>query len=335
MKVKYLPWQPHCFAFGGLEIQMLSTLNAVQNSGIDAEKMDVWSRDSNFDILHVWGLDHIQEIAVYFAFKSGKKIVITSLFQNFDPLIKKIRHFVSSRIGIARCMIRIAEMAHSIVVVNDIEADIANRYFNIPYSKISYIPNIVNSKYFNYRPPLTHNFRGVSKYVLCTGSICERKNQLNLANACKQINLNLVLIGKVLLGEEEYGNQVKSVLSNMPGSILIDGLEENTDELINAYSNCSIFALPSYFEQGPISAYEALATGCKLLIADRKYAYQEFYKNVKRVNPASVAEITKGLKEILANPERYNQSLSIVDSCKSENVGNSYKKLYEKIIAIN
>lgn len=331
MKVKYLPWQPHCFAFGGLEIQMLSTLNAVQNVGVDAAKMDVWSRDNDFDILHVWGLDHIHEIAVYFASKAGKKIVITSLFQNFDPLVKRLRHFVSSYTGIAKCMTGIAAMADSIVVVNDIEADIAHKYFKIPYSKITYIPNIVDSKYFDKPTGTIKSFRGMHGYVLATGSICVRKNQLNLAKACKKLNLKLILVGNTLLGEEVYGAEVTAVIDEMSGSMIIEGLPPHSEELISAYRNCAVFALPSQFEQGPISAYEALATGCKLLIANKKYSYQEFYQNVKRVDPNSIDSIAAGLKDIINNPEKYEQPLHVMDACKSENVGMQYKALYETL----
>jgi len=331
MKVRYLPWQPHCFAFGGLEIQMLSTLKAVQDSGVDAEKLDVWSRDKNFDILHVWGLDHIHEIAVHFATRSNKKVVITSLFQDFDNLTKRYKHLLSQNFGITKCMIKIADEADSIVVVNDIEAHIATKYFKVPSSKITYIPNIVDSRFFVTPPETSIPFRGISDFVLCTGNICKRKNQLNLVKACINAGLNLVIIGKVLAGEEAYGNEVISLLNSRAGLLHVENLKENSDELISAYHNCMLFALPSVFEQGPISAYEALVCGRKLLIADKRYSYQEFYKNVERVNPESVDSIKDGLIKMVNNPSHYEQSIHLMDPCKAENVGAKYKSLYESL----
>lgn len=332
MKVKYLPWQPHCFAFGGLEVQMLSTLAAVQNCGVEAEKLDVWSRNADFDILHVWGLDHIHEVAVHYGTRSGKKVVITALFQDFGNWERRYKHFFSKYTGIAKCMIKIATEASSIVVVNDIEAAIAEKYFKIPSSKISYIPNIVDEKYF--LTPLANPvpFRGISNYVLCTGNICERKNQLNLVKACKEAGVNLVVIGKVIAGEENYGDKVLSLLNETPGFLHVENLMENSDELIAAYHNCALFALPSKFEQGPISAYEALVCGKSLLIADKKYAYQEFYQNVKRVNPDSVESIKDGIKEILSNPSKYKQLQTTMDACRAQSVGNKYKQLYNNIV---
>lgn len=331
MIVKYLPWQPHCFAFGGLEIQMLSTLKAVQDSGVDADKLDVWSRDKNFDILHVWGLDHIHEIAVHFATRSNKKVIITSLFQNFDNLKKRYKHYFGQNFGITKCMIKIASEADSIVVVNDIEAHVANKYFKVPMDKISYIPNIVSDKFFQLEAVESSSFRGISNYILCTGNICKRKNQLNLVRACKLAGVNLVIIGKLLSGEEAYGNEVISMLNETPGFLYVENLKENSDELLLAYQNCMFFGLPSVFEQGPISAYEALVCGKGLLIADERYSYQEFYQNVRRVNPHSVESIADGIKEMVKNPQKFLQNKSVMNPCRSENVGMQYKTLYEKI----
>src|SRR3569623_2271318 len=56
MRVKFFPWQPHCFAFGGFDMQMLDTLDSIKNVGVDASKLDIWSRDNNFDIIHLWGV---------------------------------------------------------------------------------------------------------------------------------------------------------------------------------------------------------------------------------------------------------------------------------------
>ena len=61
MKVRVLPLQPHCFAFGGFEIQMLSALEAVRACGVDAQPMDIWSRNADFDIFQLQSLENVKE----------------------------------------------------------------------------------------------------------------------------------------------------------------------------------------------------------------------------------------------------------------------------------
>lgn len=331
MKIRYLPNQPHCFAFGGFEVQMLSTLKAVQRLGINAEKLDIWNRDSDFDILHVWGLEAAHEKAIHLALRDKKKVIITALFPDFESQKRKIRHFLSTYFGRAKYMIEIASQVNKIVVVNDVEADIAIKYFKIHHRKIEYIPNIVDESYWesNFEPKLRKGDYP-SNFVLCTGNICVRKNQLNLIKACKQLGLNVVLMGNPLLGEEEYCNEVEKFVDSK-SVVWIKNIKENSEQLIEAYKQCSIFALPSVHEQGPISAYEAILLNCKILLADRKYSYQKFFQNIERVNPFDVSAIAKGLNNIITHPEKYNPVQSFMEPCRSYNVGNQYVNLYNKI----
>src|SRR5207245_1311368 len=79
VRVRVLPLQPHCFAFGGFEVQMLNATDAARACGVDVQPMDIWSRDRDFDVLHVWGLDVAHTPAVYWARQSGKHVVMTAL----------------------------------------------------------------------------------------------------------------------------------------------------------------------------------------------------------------------------------------------------------------
>jgi glycosyltransferase involved in cell wall biosynthesis len=332
MKIVYVPYQPHCFAFGGFEVQMLSTLKSVQLANCDASKIDIWERNSDFDIMHFWGLEYAHEATINFAVKAGKKIVITALFPDFNSLNRRFRHFISTYAGPAKFKIQIAEKVDSIVVVNEVEAHIATKYYKIPASKITYIPNIVHEKYFN-SVIESDDFYGLNNYVLCTGNICPRKNQLNLAKACAAAGAKLVLLGNTMLGENNYATQVKNIIDqNADSMIWIKGVKENTDELLHAYQRCAVFALPSLHEQGPISAYEAVATNCPVILADKPYSYQHFYKNIQRVDPKSITSIASSIKKIITNPVLYKSFSKEIDECKSENVGEKYVQLYNKLM---
>ena len=148
MKVKFVQNQPHCFAYGGFEIQMLSTLKAVQEAGVDADKLDPWSRDSDFDVVHLWGLEINHSKILHFAKKDGKKIIVTALFDSYSTPYKKLRHFVSSTVYKARLLREMACEIDKVVVINELEAIIAHKYFDIPYRKIENIPIIVNDAFF-------------------------------------------------------------------------------------------------------------------------------------------------------------------------------------------
>ena len=136
MKVKYVPFQPHCFAFGGFEIQMLSALEACIKNGVQAEKIDVWSRDNDFDILHCWGLGFHHYENIRWTKHAKKKIVLTALLSYYENFDERIRHLFSTHIKKAQYYIQIANMADAVVVVNELQAEACNKYFKVPNKKI-------------------------------------------------------------------------------------------------------------------------------------------------------------------------------------------------------
>lgn len=333
MKVKYIPFQPHCFAFGGFEIQMLSTLDAVVKSGVDAEKIDVWSRDNNFDILHCWGLGFHHYENIRWARHANKKVVITALLSYYESIIERLRHSVSTHIKKAQYLIQIANMADAVVVLNELQADACQKYFRVPISRIHVIPNVVHRIF--YRDTLrasSVDFNGISNFVITVGSVCERKNQLKLVKACKEIGKRLVIIGKVLDGEGTYGHRIKEEIEGRSDIIWIEGLPPNSKELALAYQASSLVALPSYVEQQPISLLEGVASGKPLLAANRAYARQKFFENAVLVNPDSIQSIADGIQKAFSRPQQFTVPYGVIEECEELKVGLKYRELYKLIL---
>lgn len=327
MKVKYLPHQPHCFAFGGFDLQMLNTLKAVQEVGVDASKLDFWERKSDFEILHVWGLGPHNFSTIEFAKKAGKVVVATVLLPYYDSLRSKVGYYYRFWQSIESK--RVLRKIDRVVVLNNLQFEILRKRFSVPASKMKIIPNIVEEPYF--KTPV-FDFKkkyGIEDYILSTGNICKRKNQYNLALACINLNKNLVIIGNVLDGEEEYGKLIRDLTTKHQNIRWISSLEAGSDELVAGYYHCKAFALPSKSETQPISALEAVAVGKPLLLLDRGYAHQSFYKNAVLSKSPSVEGIIKGLVKVTSisglkkEPEIY--------TCRKEAVGHLYKDLYNNL----
>lgn len=335
MKVKFLPYQPHCFAFGGFEIQTLSTLMAIQEAGVDASPLNVWEKDNDFDILHCWGLEVGNYANLFWAKKSGKKVVVTALFPYYESFKEKFKFALSAVFYKAKLMREMAAMADHVIVVNDIQASICHRYFGVSKEKITVIPNVVKKAFYDIEDKDESFSRkyGITDFILSTGNICRRKNQLNLAKACINSKIKLVLIGKVLDGEADYGHQLESIVRAHDGIMWLPGLEPGSEDLVGAYSACTAFALPSYEEQQPISLLEAAAQRKPLLIADKAYAFQKYYKNAVIVKPGSISSIERGIKEINTHPELYIPPATIVRECTGEQVGKAYANLYHSLLA--
>lgn len=333
MKVKYVPFQPHCFAFGGFDIQILSTMSAVIKSGVHAEKIDIWSRDNDFDILHCWGLGFHHYENIRWAKSAGKKVVLTALLSYYETFNERIRHLFSTYIKKAQYYIQIANMADAVVVVNELQAEACLKYFKVPSSKIHIIPHIVHTKYFENKTDNSFSEKyNVKDYVLTVGNVCSRKNQLNLVKACLKDNIKLVIVGSLLDGEEAYGKQIEIAIDGNPNITWIKGLNANSDELISAYQGSSMVALPSYIEQQPITLLEAVAVQKPLLISDKAFSDQKYYTNAMCVPPHSIGAIADGLQKIRIQPSKYIPSLLTIEECREENAGNKYHQIYTSIL---
>jgi glycosyltransferase involved in cell wall biosynthesis len=328
MRVKYFPYQPHCFAFGGFDMQMLNALEAVRKAGVDASKLDIWSRDNDFEIIHLWGISPHNYQIIDWAKKGGKVIVATVLLPYFASLRLKLSYY--KNYFSQKELIQYFNKIDKIVVVNDLQAEVLTKYYRFPPHNIEIIPNIVEDKYFEIP---TLNFSAtynINNYILCTGNISARKNQYNLAVACLNLNLSLVLIGNILDGETLYGKSLEALIINNSKNIKwIKELPSASEELTAAYYNCLIYALPSHDETQPISALEAVAMRRPLILMDKRYAYQGYYKDAILCKSPSIKDIEIALQQCLFK-ENTNPVNNEIINCRERNVGMKYKAIYEK-----
>jgi glycosyltransferase involved in cell wall biosynthesis len=331
MKVRFFPLQAHCFAFGGFEIQMLSAYDAINefsNNKVTLEKVDVWSKNQNFEIAHFWGLEMANFNNIYWAKKSGKKVVLTALLSYYDKPLSKIKHLISSHIHTAKFQLELLKFVDALVVVNDQQKDIAVSIFKFDKTKIYVIPNIIHDNFIKQTEKTVSN---IQDYVLITGNVCKRKNQLTLAKACVRINKNLIIVGKEMPGEENYAKELQNLVNTSACITWIKGLIENSIELVNLVKNCSICALLSYSETQPISLLEAAICQKPLLISDRSFAKQSFYQNACLVNNSSIESIIKGIELISSDPLTFIPPIHHLIACTQASVGKAYAKLYSEL----
>jgi glycosyltransferase involved in cell wall biosynthesis len=332
MKIKYYPCQPHCFAFGGFDMQMLNALDAVNKTGLDASQLDIWSRDKDFEIIHIWGVGPHNYHIIDWAIKSKKKIIATVLLPYYDTLRLKLSYFRHYNSTWQKQLLSYYGKIDKIVVVNDLQSNVLNKYFKVPTFNIEIIPNIIEDNYF-VKP--SFNFseaHQIKDYILCTGNISSRKNQLNLAYACANLKLNLVLIGNILDGEKAYAQKLEELIQKNTGIKWIKELPKGSEELASAYFYSKIFALPSKDETQPISALEAAAMEKQLILNDRAYARQEYYQGAVLTRTKSVRDIETALKIALKRKPADHKNQKLFE-CKKEAVGEAYKKVYQKLVS--
>lgn len=333
MKAVFFPLQAHCFAYGGFEIQMLAAHNAIKGfpKHVEVSLINPWEKDSQFDISHFWGLEISNYGNIYWSKRSGKAVVLTALLGYFDSYSQVIKHYLSKYVGVNKARFKMLQFIDVLVVVNEIQKRNAIRFYGVSEYKVFVVPNIVNAKYFQNK--VSSNFKSpFQNFILSVGNICRRKNQLLLVKACLEARINLILVGKILTGEDDYAQEIEELTFNKSNIIWIKGLKEDSDELVGMVKSCSAVALISNEETQPISLLEAAVCQKPIIIAKKSYANQKYYSNAYKVNNNSKDELINACRAVLSEPAKYITPLNILEECKETSVAESYIEIYKKIL---
>jgi glycosyltransferase involved in cell wall biosynthesis len=332
MKIRVLPSQPHCFAFGGFDIQMLDAMRAARDAGVDIEPLDIWSRDATFDVLHLWGVEETYLNALKWARLSGKRVVLTGLLPYVTPYTL-LRNLVSRYVGPNRRLRAAFQHLDAMVVVNESQVMSARLFLGISRERIKVIPNIVNKTYFasSVIDNISIPFSG--PYLLCAGNICRRKNQLEVARAANDASVSLLLVGSVLNGEEGYANEIEAVVRDSTYVHWLKELPPGDPRLVALYKNCSGYILASYSETQPISVLEAIACGVPLVLANRAWARQSEFCGALLVDPSSRSSIAEAMQAVLRQPDAYRGNVDVATQFSAKDVGGHYAHLYHSLVA--
>lgn len=329
MRVRTVPIQPHCFHYGGFDIQMHRTHEALHLVGVDARPLDWWSRDEAFEILHVWGMGPQHQSLVRIAKEYGKKIALSPLLSYYTPM-GRLRHAVGTLLGRKSAAMDILRQVDVLLVVNKLQADAAMKLFGVPARKIEIIPTILDPLFFDAKP-VPAPVDAPATYVVCTGNIWPRKNQIRMAQAALQAGYSMVFVGNTMGGEEAYAQEFQLLIDANPGLQWHKWL--SWEELYRVLRNASAVALPSFDECQPASCLEAVALQKPLMIANKTYAFQEFYAGALTVDAKSVKSIATGLNRLMADPDRYTPKRELVDECRPGAVGLKLRNIFERLLA--
>jgi len=261
------------------------------------------------------GLDH--GYTVTWGNEAGKKTVLSALV-DYPGWKSWLRHQAPLLMELARLLESMLATLDCITVVNEAQAKFFVDTVRFPAEKLAVVPNVVEDIFFEKVDATSGAAFGAENYVLCVGNVCQRKKQLSLSAACRKPGVPLLLVGKVLPGEEEYEKSVAEALFTCHNSRWIHWLSPGSRELASAYRDARVFALLSRTEQQPISALEAAAMRKPLVLADRPWAKQEFYEHAVLADSRSTDAIAGALRKALDKPDSYCPPASVLQQCRKK-----------------
>lgn len=286
---------------GGGQTQLLKTREYIQKNDIQVDLFNQFeSKIVDYDIIHQFSANiDAQEFCKYVK-KINKKFCVSSIYwedKKYDrkeygllSYLKYLSIFIDKRFKTSIYKPgKILRLADIILPNSQVEAELLNKNFNIPFNKIVVIPNAVDRSFTQFDKTLYYEKSGLTDYILCVGRIEPRKNQLSLIKAVSRTDLHLVIMGEVVEGEEQYYDEC--IKASNDKVHFIGKFPHGSDIQKSIYANAKIFALPSWYETPGLAALEAAIMGVKIVITENGCTKEYFKEFAEYANPSSVEDI--------------------------------------------
>ncbi len=269
---------PFALAHGGFERQLLQTRVALERAGVEVDYVRWWDSGQRGDIIHFAGRPAADYIA--FAHGRGCKVVIAELLtatgsrSRSGLALQKMIISVLRKILPAAFAARMAwdayRLADACVALTPWEAHLMNYLFGAPRERVHVVPNGVEEMFLNSAPAA----RG--PWLVCAATIAERKRVLELAEAAVIARTPVWVVGKPYSDSDPYAQQFVALSKRHPQMLRYEGAISDRARLARIYREARGFVLLSSMETLSLSALEAAACECPLLLSDLPWARGAF-----------------------------------------------------------
>ena len=296
MKVLFNCHVPFMLAHGGMQVQIEQTKAALEELGVTVEPLRWWDETQSGNVLqHFGGMStHLLRIAQ----QKGMKVVVAELLTGQGSrsrarvrLQKRLRHLMLLTLPRRRLALfnwDCYRLADANVVLTEWEAFLLQELYGAPANKTHVVPNGVEGVFLNSQPAK----RG--PWLVCTATITERKRVMELAEAAVRAQTPLWIIGKPYAELDPYAQRFVALAKAHPGILRYEGPIPDRARLAQVYREARGFVLLSAMESLSLSALEAAACECPLLLSRLPWAKTFFRENACYCPIASSAARTAG-----------------------------------------
>ncbi|MCE0522937.1 MAG: glycosyltransferase [Methylacidiphilales bacterium] len=336
MKVLIDHATPFALAHGGLQIQVEQTKAALERRGIEVEYLRWWDDRQTGQIIHYFGRPSGNYID--FAHAKGMKVVVAELLSALGSRSGAARFAQKAMIRITQTVLPYSlwgrlswdayQKADACVALTHWEAYLMSDMFGADPAKIEVIPNGVEEVFF--QPLAEGDRKPAADYLVCTAVIHPRKRVLELAQAAVLAKVPVWIIGKPYSESDPYYLEFLEVQKRNPGLIRYEGGISDRTRLAKIYRQARGFVLLSTMETLSLSALEAAAAKCPLLLSDLPWARTAFGDDAVyaggSMRPESLSPVLRDFFEKAPSMKATFKPLSWDD------VGDLFKAVYVKLL---
>ena len=278
MKILFDHPYPFQLTHGGFQIQIEQTKAALESLGVKVDYLRWWDDRQEGDLIHYFGRP--TSLYLWLAHEKRKRVVISELLGGLGARSASKRAVQQMIIRLARKILpgdftsRMAwdafRLADACVALTSWEARLMKETFSAPDDRVHVVPNGVEPVFFE----AASAQRG--PWLICTATIFSQKRILEVAEAALVAQTPIWFVGKPYAEHDAYVQRFLETARKNSAIIRYDGLIGDRKKMAQAYREARGFVLLSKWESLSLSALEAAACGCPLLLGDLPWAHSVF-----------------------------------------------------------
>jgi glycosyltransferase involved in cell wall biosynthesis len=292
-------------------------------------------KNNKIDIFH--GLSNVLPFGLI---ESGIPSVLTVhdlIFLRYPNYYKKIDQILYRYLTIHSCR----EATKIIAISHQTKTDLID-LLGIDPGKIEVIHQSCSNDFYikveeSLKVAIRQKFNLPKKFILCVGTIEQRKNQLAILKGIVQENLDIPV---VILGKPtKYITQLDEFIakSNLQKQIVFLH-KTSLSELQAIYQMAEIMVYPSFYEGFGLPVLEAQASGCPVITSNISSLPEAGGDGAIYVDPANSREIGRAIKNVLENNDLKNDlikkgaanALLFKDQAIADKLMRLYQSLYNQ-----
>jgi len=181
---------------------------------------------------------------------------------------------------------------------------------------------------------IANKYKLPKKFVLCVGTLEERKNALSIVKALKETKHNMVFVGKV----KAHGEKLKSFVKehNMQDRVWFI-THVGIEDLAGIYQNATLFCYPSFFEGFGIPIIEALYSSVPVITTKGGCFAEAGGPSSIYIDPTDKNELQKAVEILYTEPDelrkkRILDGLAYVKKFNDEGLAKQWHSLYKSLL---
>lgn len=280
MKILFDHGMPFALAHGGFQIQIEQTKRALEEIGVEVEWLRWWDTSQRGDVIHFFGA--VESIYAKMARVQGFRIVLSELRTGTgsrSPGALALQRFVTNLgrrflPGMVLSLLRwnVYPQLDAAIALTSWEAQIMRDLSACPPERLHVVPNGVEEEFF---APASADETPLD-WLICTATIHPRKRVLELAQAAVAAQTPVWIIGRPYSETESYHRAFLEIAQAHPQWVRYEGAIDDRKALAEIYRRARGFVLLSTMESQSLSALEAAACHCPLLLTDLPWARTTF-----------------------------------------------------------